>query len=140
MPILKMKTKPQWSGGRHPLARLHFNESVGIISEEALGLKGYSDADAIDADIDRAVASAALPKRLATRLKRFTSAARHVETLRADFMKAAEEVFNLYLPAELEALRRARRTGRYDHADLDKKEEELRAYLAYLAFEEERAK
>src|SRR5262249_61936586 len=69
MPVTQRK--PEWRGGTHPLAMLHGNAAWGELLDHQGWLlnHGQSEADAIDRDIDRALARGRLPTGLGRRLE-----------------------------------------------------------------------
>src|SRR5262249_62267986 len=112
MPVTQRK--PEWRGGTHPLAMLHGNAAWGELLDHQGWLlnHGQSEADAIDRDIDRALARGMLPTRLGRRMKRITRALRQMERLQREMVAVDEEMYERhYIPAELAAIARARRAG-----------------------------
>jgi hypothetical protein len=115
--------KPKWAFGgvRHPLFRLSRGTFGGMADVEQ-SLAGVREADAIDRDVERAIAAGALPAKLATRLKKVARVLRQWELVRVELRELDEEVFGLLVPVLLTALQRARASGKYDAEDLDETE------------------
>jgi hypothetical protein len=112
-------SKPKWSGGRHPLARL-FRGILGALTDEAMpGDIRPRQADELARDADQALEAGQIPAKLAKRIKRVAMIVRQWDELYAEADEINKEVYELFRHVELARLKRARTSGKYDAEDLN---------------------